>query len=242
MLPGVSEVSGGDVGMTIVMSADASRDDVLAAAKQSHTLATETAFLSSISLTRTGGGLDAELDAPSAFPWTIEVFPGEIEPTLDTLAGMLDVEQVPGASGLAVVSGWPYVTITNIDDFSAVFDAVSTTALFADGGTYSTDSDRLQIVHVPNRTSAEGVHAVIDIAVDYPQAEVLLQATTAGPQWPQLYVARLSVEEAAAIDTRLRSPELADTDPDGLPQRFQLSVIGPDGPTYTLGTFGNVPG
>ena len=241
-LPGVDAVVGGETGLTVEMPADASRTDIVATAEETHALATEARFPAEIWITRIGGGYNPDLDVTTQPPWTFPVYPGEIEPTLATVTGVLDVEEIAGTSGLTVIDGWPYVTIADITEFASVFDAVSATSLFASGGTYSTGSDHLQIVHVPTRTSAEAIHAIVDIAVNHPTAEVLLQATTAGPQWPQLYVARLSTDEAAAIDARLRSPALADTDPDGHPQRFQLSVIGPDGPVYTLGTFGNVPG
>lgn len=241
-LPGVDAVIGGAEGLTVEMPADVSLDDVLATTAKAHALATDARFPADIWITRIGGGYSPELDVATPPPWTFPVYPGEIETTLGTVAGVLDVEGIAGTSAITVVDGWPYVTIANVAEFASVFDAVSATALFANGGTYSTGSDHLQIVHVPTRTSAEAIHAIVEIAANYPTAEVLLQATTAGPQWPQLYVARLSADEAAAIDARLRSAELADTDPDGHPQRFQLSVIGSGGPVYTIGTFGNVPG
>ena len=242
LLPAAEAVTGGDAGITIEVAAGITRGDILAMAEEAHALATERHFLEDIWITRMGAGFDAESDTSTPPPWTFQVYPGEIETTLATVAGVLDVEEIAGTSGFSIIDGWPYVTIANVTEFSSIFDAVSATSLFAGGGTYSTNSDHLQIVHVPTRTSAEAVHAIADIAIDYPNAEVLLQATTAGPQWPKLYVARLSTEEAAAIEARLLSPELADTDPDGLPQRFQLSVVGPEGPVYTLGTLGNVTG
>jgi hypothetical protein len=100
----------------------------------------------------------------------------------------------------------------------------------------------LQIVHVPTRSSDESIDAIIQLAIDYPDAEILLQATTAGPQWPTLYIARLTPEQVTAIQARLLDPALADADIEGYPMPFILTSVGADGPVYTEGNFGGVEG
>jgi hypothetical protein len=240
VLPGVTEIIGEEFSLTVVVAPDATTEQVLTTAEEAHALASETSWPGRLTLARVGPGVDAELDATLPDPWSLALFPGEIASTLATLGDVLTIEQIGGVS-LALSSSWPVVLIASIESFAGVFDSASATDLFAGGGTYSLVDDHLQVVHVPARTSAEAIHEVIAIASDYPNAEVLLQATTAGPQWPELYIARVSAEEASAIDARLRSPALTDADPDGLPLGFQLTVIGPDGPIYTHGNFGDVP-
>jgi hypothetical protein len=55
-----------------------------------------------------------------------------------------------------------------------------------------------------------------------------------------LYVSRLTPEETVQLDVRLREPRLANADVDGYAAEYVLSSMGPEGTTYTGGTFGNV--
>jgi hypothetical protein len=143
---------------------------------------------------------------------------------------------------VSVIDGWPSVTVPTLDDFSEVFHRVSGQGMFADGGTFTLLSDKhLQIVHIPARSSDESIDAIIQLAIDYPDAEILLQATTAGPQWPTLYVARLTPEQVTEVQTQLLDPSLADADIEGYPMPFILTTIGADGPVYTYGNLGGVP-
>jgi hypothetical protein len=240
-LPGVAEITGVEFALTVVLATEATTEQVLATAEEAHALASDIAYPGDVTLTRVGPGFDAERDLTQPEPWSVPLFPGDIESVLAVLGDVLTAERT-GVVSLDLSTPWPTALIHSIDEFGSVFDQISATELFAGGGTYSLlGGERLQIVHVPARTSAEAVHAVIAIAADYPTAEVLLQATTAGPQWPELYIARLSADEASAIDARLRAPALADADPEGHPQSFQLTVVGPEGPVYTFGNFGDVP-
>lgn len=169
-------------------------------------------------------------------PPTVPNAPSLQQVEIDRLEAGLD-----GAAELALISGWPYATIFELDDYGAVFHELSGSAVFAAGGTYTLLSDKhLQIVHVPTRSSDESIDAIIQLAVDYPEAEILLQATTGGPQWPMLYVARLTPEQVPEIEARLLDPALADADIEGYPMPFQLTTITADGPVYTEGNFGGV--
>ena len=155
---------------------------------------------------------------------------------------ILTVAQIPGTIDISAGPGGPSVRVTDLALFDDVFDAVSTTPLFLDGGTYGLLSieERLRIVHVPSRTTDDGIHEIVDIARRYPAAEVLLEASLAGPQVPRLYVSRLTLDEMAALDAHLREPRLANADVDGYPVEFMLGSVGTDGPIYTDGTFGDV--
>ena len=129
-----------------------------------------------------------------------------------------------------------------MDDFSTEFHRLSATPEYSRGGTYSLAySDHLRIVHVPSRSSDELIDEIIRIAIVYPDAEVLLEATTYAPQVPTLYIARLTAEQAAELDARLRDPAFADADVQGYPVQFVLTVSTADGPVYTVGNLGDVP-
>ncbi|MEV4687756.1 hypothetical protein [Microbacterium sp. LWH3-1.2] len=185
--------------------------------------------------------LDPEVSNPPR--WRLPVYPGDSAEVEHRLRDILTVAAVPGTLGINVVDGWPSVTVASLDQFDPVFDAVSATPLFDAGGTYTLLSldEQLRIVHVPDRTSNEAIHEIVDIARDYPTAEVLLEAPTAGLQFPTLYVARLTPEEVVQLDSRLRDPRLATADLDGYALSYVLASTGTDGTSYTNGTFGAVP-
>lgn len=186
--------------------------------------------------------LDPEVAPPYA--WQVQVTPGDSNAFELDLTGTLEAAAVPGAVGIVAMDGWPFVTVESLDQFEQVFTSVSATPLFANGGTYSLQSlnEQLRIVHVPSRTTDEAILEIIDIARDYPNAEVLLEAPTAGPQFPTFYVSRLSLEQREELDTRLKDGRLATADVDGYPLGYVLGSIGEDGTTYVSGTFGDVPG
>ena len=234
---------GASRGLSVTISIAADRETVLETARVIHESADAAGWPGHVVLQRENPEpYDANLDMTTMPAWTLQVFPGDIDIAAVNLAALLDLEANGGVGPSTVIDGWPYVQIATLDTFSAEFHRVSALPEFAQGATYSLqNSDHLRIVHVPTRTSDEAIDAIIALAIDYPDAEILLQATTAGPQWPMLYVARLTAEQAAAIDTRLRNPALADADVEGYPVDFQLSVITGEGPAYTFGTFGDVP-
>ncbi len=175
--------------------------------------------------------------------WSIASPPPEPDPAWDdSVSLLLAAEHVDAVATVDVATGWPYVRFDDLDAFAAGFTTVTELEPFREGGTYSiSESDHLTVVHVPGRSSAHFIDEIIAIALEYPDAEVLLQATTAGPQWPALYIARLTPEQATEIAARLRDPAMADADREGYPVEFVLTTIGPDGPEYTTGTVGDVP-
>lgn len=185
--------------------------------------------------------LDPEVSAPPR--WEISV-DAETDAAFEAaLSETLVVAAIPGATGIVTIDGWPSVTVETLDDFDDVFSRVSSTELFRGGGTYTLQSldERLRIVHVPTRTTDEAIHEIIDIARTYPDAEVLLESTTSGPQYPKLFVSRLGPDQVQAVDARLRAPRLASADVDGFPLEFVLSSLGEQGTTSVDGTFGDVP-
>jgi hypothetical protein len=157
------------------------------------------------------------------------------------LRGLIADAGIEGVVEVSVIDGWPYLQLADVGAFESSFHDIAGLAPLRDGGSYSVaGGEHLTIVHIPARTSDHAIDEIIAIARDYPDAEVLLQATTAGPQWPELYVARLTAEDVTAVEKRLRDPSLADADREGYPVEFVLSTITADGPAYTTGTFGDV--
>ncbi|GAA4192823.1 hypothetical protein GCM10022219_13690 [Microbacterium oryzae] len=185
-----------------------------------------------------------DLPGGSRGPWSVQVFPSGEEELDAALEGLQLAAALPDVRSFSVIDGWRYVAIADIDRFVEVFDELSARSAFAAGATYRLDAgeDRLRIVHVPSRTTDEAVHGVVEISRRLPSAEVLLEAPTAGPQWPTLYVSRLSAEEVGPLAAELRGPDWADADVDGLPVEFVLGTVGAEGATYTTGTLGDIPG
>ena len=247
-LPGVVDVTtSGDSGVgsstTVVMGATATQDEVVAAGIAAGDEAAERQWQGEIILARENlKPFDVEQDISLPAPWSLPVFPLPTESVEDTLRDLVAIEAMGGTAGAGITNGWPSVGIERIEDFPALFEQISGTAVFADGGDYFLiNNDHLRIVHVPKRTTDAAVLEIIAIATEYPNAEVLLQAPTAGPQWPMLYIARLTTEEASALDARLRDPKLATADQEGYPVEYALTATGEQGAVYTAGTLGNVP-
>ena len=242
---GVVAVDAHDESASVTMSATAADDEIQDAATAIQKIADVADWAGSIVLTREQtDSYDEEQDVLLPIPWEVTVYPGDPAAIHDLLEVTLVVEKIPGVGRFGLgPDGWPYVTVLSIDSFLDVFHELSRTSTFADGGTYSLFSDKhLQIVHVPARSSDESIEAIVQLAIDFPDAEILLQATTAGPQWPTLYVARLTPEQVTAVEARLLDPALADADIEGYPMPFILTTIGSDGPVYTEGNFGGVAG
>ncbi|GAA2008909.1 hypothetical protein [Microbacterium ulmi] len=185
--------------------------------------------------------LDPEVSPPPR--WEVTLRPGGREQFEAALSDTLAAAAVPGATGIVVADGWPSVTVETLDQFEDVFTQLSSTRLFRAGGTYTLQSldEHLRIVHVPARTTDEAILEIIAIARDHPDAEVLLEAPISGPQYPTLYVSRLTPAEVQELDARLSDPRLATADVDGYPLEFVLGSTGEDGTTYVAGTFGAVP-
>jgi hypothetical protein len=227
--------------LVIRIAADASDAEVLAIGAAASAAATAEGREGRVMLNRIGEGVPAETDAPVE-PWSVDVLPAEPDEVERRLNGALEIEALGLGTSLFVDSDWPSVVIPPAVDFGDAFGRIAQTDLFADGGTYRSGSgEHLTVVHVAERTTLEAVQTIAVIAADYPVAEFVLQATEEGPQWPHLLVAGLDAQDGAALDARLRKSDLADADPEGFAQQFQLTVTGADGPTYIEGTLGDVP-
>lgn len=239
-VPGVVAVEAVDVDLTVVVAADADDETVLAAADAVTARATERAWEGEVRMTREHGPLDPATDLTPPAAWDLTVYPPGDDP--DLLPDLLEIERIPGVATVSL-GGWPSVGIDSLDEFSAVFHALSALPRFADGGTYAYagEAPRLLIVHIADRMTTEAIDAVIRIAVEHPRSEVELQSMTTGPRWPELYVSHLTPEEVVVVDAQLRDAALADADLEGYSVPFQLSYVGPDGPVYSFGTFGDVP-
>ncbi|WZH38048.1 MAG: hypothetical protein PIR02_05115 [Microbacterium enclense] len=183
--------------------------------------------------------LDPEV-APAP-KWQFTVRPGESD---DALAGVLEAAAVPGASGISAGLGWPSAVAATLSDVEPLIRDLSSTSLFADGGTFTVPSldEHFRLVYVPAYTTMDGVRAVVSVARDYPDAEVLLEAPTAGPNQPTFYVARLSADEATQLAARLSEPAMASASVEGVPLEFVLTSRSEQGTTSITGTFGGAEG
>jgi len=151
---------------------------------------------------------------------------------------------VPGASGIFAGLGWPSAEAATLDDVEPLITALASTPLFADGGTFTVPSlrEHFRLVYVPAFTTMDGVREVVSVARDYPDAEVLLEAPTAGPNQPTFYVAHLTPEEATQLVARLSAPEMASASVPGAPLEFVLTSLTEQGTDSLTGTFGGVAG
>ncbi|MDQ1138382.1 hypothetical protein QE410_003181 [Microbacterium sp. SORGH_AS 1204] len=183
--------------------------------------------------------LDPEVTATPKWQFTLQ--PGG---TVDALAGVLEAAAVPGASGIFAGLGWPSAEAATLDDVEPLITALSSTTLFADGGTFTVPSlrERFRLVYVPAFTTLDGVREVVSVARDYPDAEVLLEAPTAGPNQPTFYVAHLTPDEAVQLEARLSAPQMASASIAGAPLEFVLTSLTEQGTESITGTFGGIAG
>ncbi len=240
-----ADASSGDAFLTVRIARDADDPTVLATARDVAELAEEASWPGTVTLARVTTGLDPVTDVTPLPAWSHQVYPGDRDEIAATLTRLLAVEKLPDVASVGISpEGWPTVQLTSLETFAATFRTLSALTGFEDGASYhyAGEAPRLVVVHIPERMSLEAVEAVIRIAVENPESEVELQSLTSpGNRWPQLWVAHLTEEQRARVDAQLRDPALADADPEGYPIPFQLSVIGPNGPDPTWGTFGDVP-
>lgn len=245
-LPGVAEVmpaaeeawrSGN---ATVVVDVEAGDGEVLQAAREAAALVTAAGWTGELDMEREWLGLDDPDDELPAIPaWRLRIAPEDPEVVAARLDDLLRVERWEPVLATTVLDDWPSMIIRDLDGFLPAFERAAELDLYAEGGTFSLLGEgRLGVVWVPHRYTRELVEAVVQLAAELPDAELLVQATTAEPQWPKLYIARLTAEQAAMIEARLRDPALADVGVDGVPVPFQLGVLGPDGTTHLEGDIG----
>lgn len=240
-----AEASSSGDHLTVRIAEDAGDATVLATARDVNALAGEASWAGTATMVRATSGLDPATDVSPLPAWTQDVYPGDADAIEAEFALLLAVEKVPDVVSVDISpEGWPSVGLASLDTFAATFRTLSALPAFGEGATYAYAGEvpMLVIVHIPERMSTEAIEAVIRIAVENPECEVELQSlTSVGNRWPELWVARLTEEQRARVDAQLRDPALADADPEGYSIPFQLSVLGPNGPELSWGTFGDVP-
>ncbi|MFJ4159454.1 hypothetical protein [Microbacterium testaceum] len=173
--------------------------------------------------------------------WHFTVRPGA---SVDALGDVLDAASVPGAAGVTASTGWPSAVAATLDDLEPLIASLSSTALFAEGGSFtvSSSSERFRLVYVPAYTTMDGVREVVSVAREYPSAEVLLEAPSAGPNQPTFYVAHLTADQATQLAADLSAPAMASASIPGAPLPYVLSWLSEQGTESLTGTFGGVPG
>ena len=250
-LPGVASVDIGGMEpadenpryTTVTIEPDADRDDVLAMAEQVPGIAAGIEWADPITLTADApepadGDADTGGDVFVEPWWSFEVTPEtDAATSRATVGGLLDAADVEGVVGLAFVEGWPYAALLEPDRIADRFDALMETPLFAQGGSFALRSEQplLRFTYVEGQTPPRLLDELIAIVGEVPHAEVLLE----GPQWPKLYVARVSTAEAEAIAARLADPALlAGLDEGTPPIGWQITSLDTDGPGYWEGEVG----
>lgn len=235
----------GTPAVEIAVAEAASEGDVMTLARELYDQATAASFTGSATMRREiDAPIPQVLDTDRYDLWRVEVYPGDWATGEKRVRGVVDAAAIPGTFAISIdPDGWPSLTVADLAQFGGTFDQISALPLFADGATYVlyAAEEHLKIVHVPERTSDYGIHQIVDLATEFPGAEMLLQAPTAGPQWPEFYASELTEEEAARMVARLTDPAMAKMDVDGYPVGYIVRDPGDEGSGYITGNFGNVP-
>ena len=248
-LPGVASVEIGGMEpadenpryTTVTIEAEAERDDVLATAERVPEIAAGLDWADPITLTADAPESATGSASADAFVepwWTFEVTAEtDAATSRATVAGLLDAAEVEGVVGLAFVDGWPYAALLEPDRVADRFEALMETPLFVQGGSFALRSEQplLRFAHIEGITSPNLIDELIAIAGEYPHAEVLLE----GPQFPKLYIARVTTAEAEAIAARLADPALLEGVDEGT-GALAWQITSPDaaGPGYWEGQVG----
>lgn len=171
----------------------------------------------------------------------VQVFPTGRFSAASAVRGALAAKRVPGVNRVAVGHSLASVDVLDVADLASAYDRLQHLALFEHGGSYGASAGRVQIMDVPARVSDASIHAIIDLGVRYPAANIALTAMTVGPQYPELYLDRASLDEASAITATLTGLDRAAVTVGDYPLPFHLRALGPDGTTDTSGYFGGTP-
>lgn len=246
-LPGVDSVDIGGMEpkdenpryTTVTFRADAERDDVLATVERVPAIAAGLEWEDPVTLTAPAPEPPAGVEVTFAEPWwTLEIGPETDAATAAaTASGLLDAAEVEGVVALAFIDGWPYAALLEPERVGERFEALMETPLFARGGSFALRAEQpmLRFTHLEGITSRNLIDELVAITVDYPHAEVLLE----GPQFPKLYIARVTTAEAEAIAARLADPDLLEGVKDGTPPTaWQITSPEGDGSGFWEGEIG----
>jgi hypothetical protein len=229
------------IDLAVTMTDNAPADEVANAAERtyrfSRTYAT-TGHWSALILA--GGNATKYAEDTSPLPAVqLEVFPDVWRSPTQAARAILEAKSAVGVNRVAVAADRPYVDVVNVSDLGSVYDRIQILALFDQGGQFGTSDGRVRISDVPEHLSDFGIHAIIALAVAYPDANVWVEASPHG--WPVLYIDHVTASEAPAITATLSAPDMSAANTGNYVVPFYVSVTGPDGRTDSHGTFGNAP-
>jgi hypothetical protein len=225
---------------TVTVETDAAPKTVLTTSDAIAVLADDLDWEDPITMRADPPGTDVAEGEFSADPWwSIEVHPTEdAAVTRGALAGLLAAAEVDGVVGLGFVDSWPYAALLEPDRVVERFDELRATPLFEPGGTFTLRSEQpwLKFTYVDGVTSTNLIDELAALSEEYPHSEVLLE----GPQFPKVYIARVTTAEAEAIAARLADPALRDgVDAGAGVIPWQITSLDTDGPGYWEGEVGS---
>ncbi|WP_150954069.1 hypothetical protein [Microbacterium testaceum] len=143
----------GPVGITI--RTEASKDDVERFAGRLQDAVTQTQREVTLHADDPAA-VQVDPDVSPVPKWLFTVRPGA---SVDALGDVLDAASVPGVAGVTASTGWPSAVAATLDDLEPLIASLSSTALFAEGGSFtvSSSSERFRLVYVPAYTTMDGV-------------------------------------------------------------------------------------
>jgi hypothetical protein len=171
----------------------------------------------------------------------VQVFPTGRLSAAVAARGALAAKRVPGVNRVAVGPSLASVEVLDVAELASAYDRLQHLALFEHGGDYGASAGRVQMMDVPARVRDASIHAIIDLGVRYPGANIALTAVTVGPQYPELYLDHVSQGEASEITATLTGLDRAAVTVGDYPLPFHMRGLGPNGTTDTSGYFGGTP-
>jgi hypothetical protein len=225
------------------MSLEAGDDEVADAAAAAHDFGAEHAgdghFVVRVLLSDPALEQDPDLEYLPRLQ--LEVFPTSWRTPAESAREAVAVTRLPGVVSVAVDAGLPSVRVADASGMSAVYARLRESALWDAGGSLQSADGRVRIADVPDRQTPAGVEAILAAASAHPLAQFWLEAPTAGPRWPELYIDGVGVDEAAQIAAAFEAPAMAAANTPSFVLPFTIRAGSEAGPVDSVGTFGGVP-
>lgn len=219
------------VSLEVVMDADASAEDASAAASIAR------AFSEKHVASRRWTSHVYVGEPPARIQ--VEVYPKVVTSAQDDVRAAYDLATSSEVTRVAIAGGTPNVTAPEVKTMIALVPALRRHRLWSTGGSVQAENGRLRIMDAPARVTEAQLIAIIEAARRYPAADFALEATATGERYPELFINRLTAEEAAAVTSAFTESELGSDNAEGYELDFTIRAFGADGnPVDSGGTFG----
>jgi hypothetical protein len=221
----------------VVMSQQATADQVAATADSTHSFMTKRAGTARWTARLRVGDSRAVPDEDRTVPSLVEVdvYPTVRDSPAKDARDAMSLKAISGVGGVAMSDGSVLVRVADAEDLTTVIDQLRSRPIWKDGGDLQTDTGRVRVADVPDRITIEQLHAFLLAGVSYPDADFAIESSG---QSPEAFVNRVTVDQGRSITASFTDPSLVKTGPDGFQLEFNIRSTDADHTRDIHGTFG----